>query len=89
MLHTTLDNPCSDINITMEPLPSNEMITSFRLFDFSDWRLSKRIILRMVEAMPMLTYLDFETTTAHHLLEMMELFSHIDSNDLTKSITKL
>lgn len=68
----------SDINITMEPLPSNEMITSFRLFDFSDWRLSKRIILRMVEAMPMLTYLNFETTTAHHLLEMLELFSHID-----------
>ena len=72
----------------MERLQSNQMITSFRLFDFSDWRLSKGIILRMVEAMPMLTYLEFETTTAHHLLEMLELFSHIDSNDLTKSITK-
>ena len=59
-----LDNPCSEINITMEPLPPNEMITSFRLFDFSDWRLSKRIILRMVEAMPMLR--DHSYITSSH-----------------------
>ena len=85
---STLDNPCSDIDVTMDPLQSSQKITSFTLFDFSDWRLSKSIIRRLVEAMPMLNYLNFETSTAHHLLEMLELFSHIDSNHLTKSITK-